>query len=135
MTAPHVMIVPHLIFALLMALVLSVLFATVFRRTGPWASVPLFFVIVFMASWAGGIWLTPFGPSLWGTYWLPFLMVGLVFALFLAAIPPGKEEGTTVELVNQKKERARRKRALALSIFLWVFLGLLATVIIVRYLT
>jgi len=38
------MIVPHLVFALLMALVLSVIFATVFRRTGPWANVPLFFL-------------------------------------------------------------------------------------------
>jgi len=88
-----------------------------------------------MASWAGGIWLTPFGPSIWGTYWLPFLIVGLIFALFLAAIPPSREEESTVELVNQEKEMAKRRKAfLALSIFLWVFLGLLAAVIIIRYL-
>jgi hypothetical protein len=128
------MVFAHLMLALVMALVLSAIFALGFRRTGPWASVPLFFLIIFLASWAGGIWLAPVGPPLWGTYWLPFLMVGLVFALLLAAIPPTKNEKSTVELINQEKRaRERRKAFLALGVSLWILLGLFAAVIIIRY--
>ena len=35
---------------------------------GPWTSLLLFFIIIFLATWAGGVWLSPIDPPLWGAY-------------------------------------------------------------------
>ncbi|MFO8006139.1 MAG: hypothetical protein R6V05_00220 [Candidatus Brocadiia bacterium] len=43
------------------------------------------FLFLFMAVWAGGLWLRPIGPELWGQAWLGFLLTGCVFFLVLAA--------------------------------------------------
>jgi hypothetical protein len=52
----------------------------------------LFFamLIVFLGTWAGGIWLVPIGPQLWGASWLGFLVVGFLVSLLVAAlvVPP-----------------------------------------------
>ncbi len=79
------MFLVHFLFAALVAVLLTAIFAAGFRIRGPWANAAAFFTILLLATWAGGIWHTPFGPPLWGVYWLPFLIVGLIFALMLAA--------------------------------------------------
>jgi hypothetical protein len=49
-------------------------------------SVFLTLLILFLATWAGGIWLVPVGPRLWGVAWGSFVVVGLVVALVIAAV-------------------------------------------------
>ncbi|MFO7462127.1 MAG: hypothetical protein R6X07_16035 [Desulfatiglandales bacterium] len=124
----------HLFYALFFALLLTAAFFALFRTKGPWSSIVLFFLVIFLASWAGGAWLTPFGPGLWGISFLPFLLVGLIFALLLAASAPSEREESTVELVDP--EESRRKRATAataLGLFFWVLVGALLVIIIARY--
>lgn len=87
------MIVAELFVALAVALVLTVLFVGLAgwrrpgtsRRAGLWSAVLFFFLMVFAASWAGGVWVRPVGPDFWGVYWLSFVVVGLITALLLAA--------------------------------------------------
>lgn len=125
----------HIIFALFFALILTAAFAAGFRSRGPWANLVVFFFVLFLASWAGGLWLAPFGPALWGTFWLPFFLAGLLVLLVLvASVPPAGQE-STVELVD-KKERAAEKKAAAtaLGVFFWVLIVLLIVAIVVRYL-
>jgi uncharacterized membrane protein len=123
----------HLVFALLVGLILTAIFALIVRAKGPWTSLLAVFVLIFLASWAGGVWLLPFGSPLWGTYWLPFLVVGLIFSLLLGALVSSSP--STVEVVEPQKEEARRKRAvLALGIFFWILVGVLIVAIIVHYL-
>ncbi len=46
------------------------------------------FLALFLPIWAGGIWLGPMGPAVFGMYFLPFLLIGLGVALLLAAVSP-----------------------------------------------
>lgn len=41
-------------------------------------------VILFLTTWAGGIWLLPVGPRVWGAYWLGFLVIALLVGLIIA---------------------------------------------------
>ena len=124
----------HLLFALSVALMLSAVFGVGLRTKGPWGSVVLFFFVIFLASWAGGVWLDPFGPFLWGHQWLPFLLAGIIFAVLLAAVVPRESPESTVELVDAKERQAERKAALtSLGIFFWVLIAFLIVAVIARY--
>jgi hypothetical protein len=124
----------ELLFAFIIALFLTVIFAG-FRRSGPWASLFIFFLLVFLASWAGGLWMAPVGPRLWGAYWVPFLLVGLIFALLLAAMPPDRHSESSVELVEPKKAKKEQERlTTALGVFFWVLVIVLILAILARYL-
>ena len=131
------MLVFDLVVALLVALLLSSILFLGFRRTGPWASFLFLFLVLFLATWAGGIWIMPFGRPLGGVYWLPFLMVGIVFALLLAAIvPPGKEEESTIKLVTEEEKRAQERTARrTVGLLFWLFVGVLVLAIVLRYLS
>lgn len=130
------MIFADFLIALLVALLLSSIVFIGLRRTGPWASFAFLFFALFLATWAGGIWITPIGRPLAGVYWLPFLMAGVVFALLLAAaVPPERTEESTIKLVTEeeKKEKERKVRRAAGLLF-WLFAAALALAILVRYL-
>lgn len=130
------MLFVHLLYALFFALLLTALFLALFKTRGPWSSTVLFFLVIFLAAWAGGVWLVPFGPAFWGAPFLPFLLVGLIFALLLAAMAPSERKDSTVELVEPHKiQEERASTAVALSLFFWVLLGLLVVMIIARYIT
>ncbi len=80
----------EVIFALVIALVLAGILAYPLDRRGPGPAEGLvfFFLILFLAAWAGGVWLTPVGPPLWGVPWVSFLLVGIIIALIVAAGAP-----------------------------------------------
>jgi len=131
------MFLNDLFFALLITLLLTVVFTGLLRTRGPWSSIPLFFIVLFLTTWAGGVWLSPAVPLGWSGRWLPFLVVGLIVSLLLAAVVVVEEEpinGSTVELVDIKKKKKERKAILTtLSVFFWVLLAVLLVTIIVRY--
>jgi hypothetical protein len=126
----------HFVVAFFVALILSLIFVRGFRRAGPWASFLAFFIIVFLASWAGGLWLRPLGTALWGVYWLPFLMVGLIFALVIAAASiPSRPTRPSVELAQKDEvEISEAKTTLtALGLFFYIVIIALAVSIISQY--
>lgn len=93
-----------LLFALVIALLLTAVFAAGFRRRGPWGIWWIFLLVIFLAAWAGGVWMTPFGPTLFDVYWLPFVFVGLVAALLLAAAAPPTTRRTYSETTPAPSE-------------------------------
>lgn len=121
-----------LIIALIIALILSTIFVFGFRRRGPWPNFFFFFIIIFLATWAGGLWLTPIGPSIGGVFLLPFLLVGAVFALLLAAATPA-EKPTSIELKTRQQVEKEKKIETAVSIFFWILIVALAVAIIFGY--
>jgi len=126
----------HFVLAFFTALILTMIFVGGLRRGGPWASFLAFFIVTFLASWAGGLWMQPLGAALWGVYWLPFLLVGLIFALVIAAVStPSKPERSTVKLVQEPEiEETRAKSALtAFGLFFYIVVIALAVAIMVRY--
>lgn len=121
-----------LLFAVVVAIVLTAVFAGGLRRVGPWEGLLWFFLIILFAAWVGGAWMRPIGPPLWGVYWVPFLWFGLLVALLLAAATPSRPPRTREEAAEQAgAEAAAAGTSVALGVFFWLLLiGLLLTIII-----
>ena len=132
------MIILEVLMSFIVSLLLSGLFALAVRRGGRKRGLSWLFLIIFLATWAGGIWLRPFGPSLWGIHWLTFLMVGLILALILAASaprqPPKGRQETLDMLERIEKEKEMKQFAyLTLNTFFWVLLLALLGAIVIGY--
>jgi hypothetical protein len=122
------MFIWDLVFALAVGLIFAAIFSLVFRRTGPWASFFVFFAIIALAAWAGGVWLQPVGPPLFGVFWVPFLIFGFIFAILMAAAAPSSS--------YRSRRRAAEDRAViaAFDVFFIVLIGILVASIVVGYL-
>lgn len=126
----------EILLAVIIALLFSVLLVTVAGierpgRPGLGPGLFFFFILLFALTWAGGIWLAPFGPALWGVYWIPFLVVGLFVALLIAVLLPRRRPRTPVEAQEEAKERAEAEGAL--SFFFWVLIAFVALSLILHY--
>ncbi|MEZ5988411.1 MAG: hypothetical protein R3F30_04690 [Planctomycetota bacterium] len=119
-----------LFFALAIALFLALLFRPVLdlrREPGKGIALIPFFVIVFMVTWAGGLWLQPFGPTTWGLPWLVFVTVGLVTAILIAAtIPPvpHRQDGRLAEGPEDDP------RVAEVPVFNWFFWALITVTVV-----
>lgn len=123
-----------LLLALVIALVIGAVFVFGFRREGALPGVLIFLLVLFLLTWAGGVWITPFGPTLWGSFWLPFLLVAIIVALVLTAFPPPDRQRSTVKLVSEEEQAAVETEATALNVFFWVLIAILGVVILLGYL-
>lgn len=120
------------VIAFIVAMALSLIFVYGFRRKGPWTNFYIFFLIIFLATWAGGLWITPVGPSIRGIFWLPFILVGAIFALLLAAAtPPSKQ--SSIELKTRKQEKKEQTIETAINLFIWILIISLTVAIIIGY--
>lgn len=132
------MLLLEILAALTVALVLSAVFALATWRRGRRRGLFWLFLILFLTTWAGGGWMRPVGPVLWGIHWLSFLLVGAVVALVLAVAqsrprPQGREE--TIEMLeSMKREREAKQVAwITLTIFFWILVLTLLGAIVFRY--
>jgi len=128
----------RLVTALVIAGTLSYLFACNLKRRGTRSGFFWFFLLIFMITWAGGLWLMPFGPTLLGIHWLPFITAGLADAVVVSLLagcryPRNRHE--TIDLLERiAKERELQKVTyLSLNIFFWLVLFVLMVAIIFRY--
>ena len=69
------MFVFELILALVMAGFWSLIFRLIMKRRGYQKGLIWLFLLLFLGTWAGGVWLSPFGPSFYGVYWIPFIVM------------------------------------------------------------
>ena len=123
-----------LLFVLFLSLILTLIFAVGFRRHAWGGGLVFFFLILFLATWAGGMWITPFGPVWRGVAWLPFIFVGIIIALLLTAvmrpdrIRPRDEGGVEMQTPSDNRP------ATALDLFVWILIGSLLVAIAIGYL-
>ena len=124
--------------ALIIAGTLSYLFARNLRGRGKRKGFFWFFLIIFMITWAGGVWLMPFGPMVMGIHWLPFVLVGLVGAMVISLVaqrryPRNRHE--TIDLLERIEESRELEKMtfLSLNILFWVVLFMLVAAIVLRY--
>jgi hypothetical protein len=124
------LILIHLAVALVITLVIGLVFITGLRRSGPFPGVIGFLLLILLVAWSGGIWMTPFGPELWGVAFIPFALAGLLAALILAAFTPPKE-GSTVHLQTRTEKMLEEEVpgspwSLLLSLILVLVLAIVA---------
>ncbi|MEO6993622.1 MAG: hypothetical protein ABI273_08330 [Lacunisphaera sp.] len=134
------MIITHLIYALLIGLGIAWFFGLVLGTRGPWNSFFWFFFVIFLFSWGGGVWLTPFGPTGWGVSWMPFLFMGFfITVLLLAATPSSARDGRAAkgkatDSKNLKEQAAEETRAeTGLGVFFWILTVSMAAAIFCHY--
>lgn len=95
-----------ILMALIVAFALSALLVTVLGWRRPGAaqaesevvSAIFFFVLLFFATWAAGVWLVPREPMAWGMAWIGWLAVALAVVLLLGS-------------VSRQEDRRRRRNA------------------------
>jgi len=91
------------------------------------------FTVLFLATWAGGIWLVPPGARFAADYVAPFLLVGLMSALLVTAFIPRQPPRTRGEALRQRE--ARLQVVSFVNIFFWLLVAALLAVILTRYLS
>ncbi len=101
--------------ALLVTMVITWGLAALSKR--PLRGFWLFFFVIFLATWAGQLWITPFGPIAWGVAWFPLILVAFFFSFFIFALVPFKK----------KEEEAAS--FFIMGIFFWVIILLLVAAI------
>jgi hypothetical protein len=134
------LIITHLIYAFFIGLGIAWLFGLILGARGPWNSFFWFFFVIFLFSWGGGVWLTPFGPTGWGVAWLPFLFTGFFITLLLLAATPRSARtrrtanGTATDATNLTETAAAEKEAeTGLGVFFWLLVVALPVIIFCHY--
>jgi len=133
-----VIVATEIIFALIIALTISIIITMALRREGPRTGFFLLFVTIFLITLAGGLWLSPAGPYTRGVYWLPFIVVGALgsYILYLKAPrkPPHSRE-ETLETLDRLEEAKQLEKLtyLTFDLFFWVILIFLLAVILLHY--
>ena len=120
----------HFILALCISVLLTGFFTVIVRRT---TTLPLFifFLIVFLGTWVGGIWIMPLGPTIGGVFWLPFFFTGLILSLLLLAVlPPGPPRVVFRRRVQIDREEKTEE---IIGIFFVVLMTALIVGIVGRY--
>jgi len=124
--------------ALLVTVFLSALLMPTFLKGEQRARLIGIFWIIFLTTWAGGIWVRPFGPSFRGIYWLPFLFIGIIIVLILVVSYPRrnpKSRWETLDMLHriESQKKLNQLTYITLILMFWLLLFLLSMAIIVRY--
>jgi hypothetical protein len=120
----------EIVAALVMALIITLFFSGVLKHKGPWGAIWLVFITIFLASWAGYLWINPFGPMVMGVSVMPIFAVGLIFAFILAAVTVPTQR--TVKNLTIKEDVPSDTK-IAIGIFFWIVLILLVIAIVTGY--
>lgn len=134
------MFLTELAFAFVIALLLMIVFLPVFgwRRPahqGRWGGALLLFVLLFLFVWFGGVYAAPVGPVLFDVYWLPFVLVGVLYLLLVLAIIPPHEAVRRDSFERTPETEAERGEAAvgAFGAFFWILAILLIVALVANY--
>jgi hypothetical protein len=119
----------------LIALIISLFFTIVLAASGQkhrsWKRIIIIFLIMLFASWAGGVWITPIGPTFLGIYWVSFFTVALILALILETI---STLHATASDINKKETRKKEETLeVLISVSFLILLIVFIIVIIIAY--
>lgn len=122
------------VFAFVVALLLGGILAAIFGRTRGvdafWTSFVFFFLIILLTTWVFGLWIAPFGPLIGDVAWVPFVVVGIIIALIIAAVAP-----TAPQRRPSTPEEAEDQQAVAtlFGTFFWILVVVLSIALAFRF--
>ena len=125
-----------LMFALILAISFSFIVPGAFgwRRPGQevlWDNMIFVFTLIFLISWAGGVWLPQFGPVWQEGYWLPFLLTAFFVVMLLFAVAPPHPPRNRGEAIERATLEMAAKRSL--GGFFWILVIISGIVIMIHY--
>ena len=134
----NTLMLKEFLMSLAVALFVCVLFALVTRSRTRRSGFVWFFLFILLATWAGGVWIRPFGPALANIRWLQFLVVGLLAVLLVALAAPLKPPKSRHDTLDQLEDMAEQEHLetltyLTLGAVFWIILGLLVWAVIANY--
>ena len=91
----------------------------VFDSRGPWGSLLWFFLVVVLFSWAGGVWLVPFGPHWRGIGWAPIIFMGFLVSLLLVSVSPRTYRK---RIATEEQAATDSKRNAEIDAFFWILI-------------
>ncbi len=119
--------------ALFFSAVFTIIFARGIRKHAWGIGFLILFLIVFLSTWAGGLWLDPFGPSnVRGIPWMTFLIVAAIVSLLLSALMPRNIQFQFKENPEESKSE-KGKLIVVIDYLFWMLIFLLAALIIAAY--
>jgi hypothetical protein len=130
------MLLKHFLFALLFTLVFAVILGLGLRRRKWGIDIWFFSLVLFLFTWAGGVWLSPIGPYAWGVPISSFFLVGLLVALLLAPIFPSPREtmpSPTGPSGGGGVSSGEKSKALVIDAFTWLVIAGLILAIVLAY--
>lgn len=138
------MIIPDMLFSLVISGFFCILFAFIVWRRQNRRGFILFFLTLFLATWAGGIWARRWSNGAVNSEVLPFVAAGLLCALLLGLFAPRRpridkdsqldREQTLAMLESvEEQEELRDIAAITLNIFLLIVLLLMLAAIVLHY--
>jgi len=125
------MIFADVLLALVFGVLFALLFGALFNGRDGAPGFLFVFLLFFFFAWAGGIWVGPFGPPLFGLYWLPGLIVTLLIFLLIAALASSRPPKSTAEA--KAEIEARQTTETVLGLFFWVLIVGLIVAIVLAY--
>ena len=120
----------QLVFAIIAAFIITLIFVAALRRPGPWNNVLVFFLIILLTAWAAAIWIGPVGPAFLGIFWLPIIVVGFIAALLLTSVRSSPRPRTQTVSAAYEQEQKREQVKSLFDIFFWILIGLLFLIIL-----
>lgn len=128
------MFLMDLLIAFVIGFFLVLFFSALFRESTPWGSFWLFLLFVVLVTWAGGVWIEPFGPTVYEVAWLPFLMIGIFITILLAATVPARPPATRREAIEEARAAEAAGSILdGVTLFFWIALILTIAAIVLAY--
>ena len=124
----------HLLFAIAVAVAFTLILLAIGRGNAyegsGWGTALVLFAILFLTSWAGGVWLSPVGPQLFGAQWMPFVLMGFVVALLVAAMTPHRPRS---RVAAEEAAAADEVVSTTVTAFFWIFAVALLAAITLHY--
>jgi hypothetical protein len=127
-----------MVVSIIFALLSSSLTIYLLKRQGYQVAFFWLFFFMLLATWAGGVWIRPVGPSVGGLFIVPFIMAGVLAVGFLIAFskPPGphgrRETLDMLERIQRQREIKKITR-ISLNTFFYFLLALFVVAIVWRY--
>ncbi len=129
------MLIVQVIIAFLTAAVIMLLLFSIYRtqkikgKEKP-SGYGVIFLLMFLITWAGGLWIEPFGPNVKNVPLLPFILSGFFVLLLLVVFRFPVER----KLNTKRIEKKNRMIENALRFFYWLLIIAISSSIITWYL-
>jgi hypothetical protein len=129
------MVLADLLIALAVTVVVMLVLMVLFGWGRRDSRTLLIALAVFLAAWVGGLWLAPFGPSVSGSYWAPFLAAAVLFTLIWLAVAPWPVWGRQRRAPDTPPSEAplTADALLVVGGFYWTLLAVLVALIVIAY--